>query len=83
MYGAVKFYPLAEKYNIKPILGLQLKYEYNGYTSNKQYVKCASPVGSVLARLHPHGDSSVYDALVHLAQPWIMRYPLIDFHGKR
>lgn len=55
----------------------------NGYTSNKQYVKCASPVGSVLARFHPHGDSSVYDALVHLAQPWIMRYPLIDFHGKK
>ena len=53
----------------------------NGYTSNKQYVKCASPVGDTMGRFHPHGDSSIYGALVGIAQPWTMRYPLIDFHG--
>ena len=52
-----------------------------GYTSGKPYVKCASPVGSTMSRYHPHGDSSIYGALVNLAQPWTMRYPLIDFHG--
>lgn len=53
----------------------------DGNTSNKKYVKCASNVGSMLANWHPHGDSSVYGALVRLSQPWVMRYPLIDFHG--
>lgn len=53
----------------------------NGYTSNKQYVKCARIVGDVMGTLHPHGDSSIYGALVRLAQDWVMRYPLIDFHG--
>lgn len=53
----------------------------DGNTSNKKYVKCANNVGSMLANWHPHGDSSVYSALVRLAQPWVMRYPLIDFHG--
>ena len=53
----------------------------DGNISNKKHVKCANIVGSMLANWHPHGDTSVYDALVRLAQPWVMRYPLIDFHG--
>jgi DNA gyrase subunit A len=52
-----------------------------GLTSNKQYVKCATPVGHTMANYHPHGDSSIYGALVHASQSWSMRYPLIDFHG--
>lgn len=52
-----------------------------GYTSNKKFVKCAQPVGDTMGRFHPHGDSSIYGALVWLSQPWTMRYPLIDFHG--
>lgn len=55
----------------------------DGNTSNKKHVKCANIVGSMLAKWHPHGDTAVYDALVRLAQPWIMRYSLIDFHGNR
>lgn len=54
---------------------------YGGYTSNKEYAKCAKIVGDVMGNWHPHGDSSIYGALVHLSQPWVMRYPLIDFHG--
>ena len=54
---------------------------FNGYGSSKPHVKCASIVGRVMADWHPHGDSSIYEALVRLAQPWTMRYPLIDFHG--
>ncbi len=52
-----------------------------GYTNNKKFVKCAQPVGDTMGRFHPHGDSSIYGALVWLSQPWNMRYPLIDFHG--
>lgn len=52
-----------------------------GYTSSKEYAKCARIVGDVMGKWHPHGDSSIYGALVRLSQPWIMRYPLIDFHG--
>ena len=52
-----------------------------GYTFSKPHVKCANIVGNVMAYWHPHGDSSIYGALVRLAQPWVMRYPLIDFHG--
>lgn len=50
-------------------------------TSSKPYRKCAYTVGEVLAKYHPHGDASVYDALVRLAQDFSMRYPLIDGHG--
>ncbi len=53
----------------------------DGITSDKPYRKCANTVGSVLGRYHPHGDSSVYDAMVRLAQDFTMRYPLIDGHG--
>jgi DNA gyrase subunit A len=48
---------------------------------NRSYVKCARVVGDVLGKYHPHGDASVYDALVRLAQDWNMRYPLIDGQG--
>ena len=52
-----------------------------GRTSGKPHVKNATIVGDVIGHYHPHGDTSVYGALVRLAQPWTMRYPLIDFHG--
>ena len=52
-----------------------------GYLNNKKFVKCAQPVGDTMGRFHPHGDSSIYGALVYLSQPWNMRYPLISFHG--
>ena len=53
----------------------------NGLTPDKAYRKCADTVGSVLGRYHPHGDASVYDALVRMAQSFSLRYPLIDGHG--
>lgn len=53
----------------------------NGLTPEKAYRKCADTVGAVLGRYHPHGDASVYDALVRLAQDFSMRYPLVDGHG--
>ncbi len=53
----------------------------DGITSDKPYRKCANTVGSVLGRYHPHGDSSVYDAMVRMAQDFSMRYPLVDGHG--
>lgn len=53
----------------------------NGLTPDKAYRKCADTVGAVLGRYHPHGDASVYDALVRLAQDFSMRYCLVDGHG--
>ena len=53
----------------------------DGLTSDKPFRKCATTVGSVLGRYHPHGDASVYDALVRLAQNFSMRYKLVDGHG--
>ena len=53
----------------------------NGLSPEKAYRKCADTVGSVLGRYHPHGDASVYDALVRLAQDFSMRYLLVDGHG--
>ena len=53
----------------------------DGITADKPYRKCANTVGSVLGRYHPHGDSSVYDAMVRMAQDFSMRYMLIDGHG--
>ena len=53
----------------------------DGITSDKPYRKSANTVGSVLGRYHPHGDASVYDAMVRMAQDFSMRYPLIDGHG--
>ena len=53
----------------------------DGLTQDKAYRKCATAVGDVLGRYHPHGDASVYDALVRMAQDFSMRYTLIDGHG--
>jgi len=53
----------------------------NGLTPDKPYRKCADTVGAVLGRYHPHGDASVYDAMVRLAQDFSMRYMLVDGHG--
>ena len=53
----------------------------NNLSPSKPYRKCADTVGSVLGRYHPHGDASVYDALVRLAQDFSMRYMLVDGHG--
>ena len=50
-------------------------------TPNNAYHKCAATVGAVLGDYHPHGDASVYDAMVRLAQSFSMRYPLVDGHG--
>ena len=53
----------------------------DGLTSDKPYRKSATTVGNVLGRYHPHGDASVYDAMVRMAQPFSLRYPLVDGHG--
>ena len=53
----------------------------DGLTRDKPYRKCATAVGDVLGRYHPHGDASVYDALVRMAQDFSLRYPVIDGHG--
>lgn len=67
---------------LKPVARRILYAAYaSGHTSNKAHVKCATIVGDVIGRYHPHGDSSVYGALVRLSQDWVMRYPLLDFHG--
>ena len=52
-----------------------------GFMNNKKFVKCAQPVGDTMGRFHPHGDSSIYGALVWMSQEWNMRYPLISWHG--
>lgn len=53
----------------------------SGYTPDKPFVKCAKVVGDVMGKYHPHGDSSIYMAMVRLAQDFSMRYPLVDGHG--
>ncbi len=53
----------------------------SGFRPDRSYVKCARVVGEVMGNYHPHGDWAIYDALVRLAQPWAMRYPLIDGQG--
>jgi len=53
----------------------------DGFTPDKAHRKCATTVGDVLGHYHPHGDASVYDALVRMAQPFSLRYPLVDGHG--
>lgn len=52
-----------------------------GYRPDRGYNKCSRVVGDVMGQFHPHGDSSIYDALVRLAQPWSLRYPLVDGQG--
>lgn len=67
---------------LKPVARRILYDMYDkGNRNDKKFVKCAQPVGDTMGRFHPHGDSSIYGALVWLSQPWNMRYPLIDFHG--
>jgi DNA gyrase subunit A len=53
----------------------------SGFRPDRGYNKCARVVGDVMGNYHPHGDSSIYDALVRLAQPWALRYPLVDGQG--
>ncbi|MBN1171900.1 MAG: intein-containing DNA gyrase subunit A [Micromonosporaceae bacterium] len=53
----------------------------SGYRPERGYVKCSRVVGDVMGQFHPHGDSAIYDALVRMAQPWSLRYPLIDGNG--
>ena len=70
------------KSGLKPVAKRILYGAYDGgRVSSKPHVKAARIVGDVMGTYHPHGDSSIYGALVRLAQPWVMRYPLIDFHG--
>ena len=70
------------KSGLKPVAKRILYGAYDcGFSSSKPHVKCANIVGNVMAEWHPHGDSSMDGALVRLSQPWVMRYPLIDFHG--
>lgn len=70
------------KSGLKPVARRILYSAFDhGQSSSKPHVKCANIVGNTMAELHPHGDSSIYGALVRLSQNWIMRYPLIDFHG--
>ena len=73
--------PSAED-GLKPV-NRRLLYDMfdKGYINNKKFVKCAQPVGDTMGRFHPHGDSSIYGALVWMSQPWNMRYPLIAWHG--
>ena len=70
------------KSGLKPVAKRIIYDAYvNGFSYSKPHVKCAAIVGDTMGRFHPHGDSSIYGALVRLSQPWVMRYPLIDFHG--
>ena len=67
---------------LKPVHRRILYAMYDGgYRPNAGFYKCMRVVGDVLAHYHPHGDSSVYDALARLIQPWSMRYPLIAGQG--
>jgi DNA gyrase subunit A len=61
----------------------RILYQMNemGLRPDRAHVKCARVVGEVMGRLHPHGDSAIYDALARMAQPWSMRLPLVDGHG--
>ncbi|QYR17545.1 DNA gyrase subunit A [Corynebacterium glutamicum] len=53
----------------------------NGYRPDRSYVKSAKPVADTMGNFHPHGDTAIYDTLVRMAQPWSMRYPLVDGQG--
>ncbi|GAA4996955.1 DNA gyrase/topoisomerase IV subunit A [Streptomyces hyderabadensis] len=67
---------------LKPV-HRRIVYQMNemGLRPERSYVKCARVVGEVMGKLHPHGDASIYDALVRMAQPFSMRVPLVDGHG--
>jgi DNA gyrase subunit A len=67
---------------LKPVHRRVLYAMYDGgYRPDRGYFKCARVVGDVMGNYHPHGDSAIYDTLVRLAQPWSLRYPLIDGNG--
>src|ERR671938_134592 len=67
---------------LKPVHRRVLYAMYDqGFRPDRATVKCARVVGEVMGNYHPHGDSAIYDALVRLAQPWSLRYPLIDGQG--
>ncbi|MDL9947776.1 DNA gyrase subunit A [Gordonia sp. ABSL11-1] len=67
---------------LKPVHRRLLYASYDaGFRPDRSYVKSAKPVAETMGNYHPHGDSAIYDALVRLAQPWSMRYPLIDGQG--
>jgi DNA gyrase subunit A len=67
---------------LKPVHRKILYAMYDGgYRPDRGYVKCARVVGDVMSNYHPHGDSAIYDTLVRMAQPWSLRYPLIDGSG--
>ncbi|HEX3749402.1 MAG TPA: DNA gyrase subunit A, partial [Streptosporangiaceae bacterium] len=67
---------------LKPVQR-RILYQMNqmGLRPDRGHVKCARVVGEVMGRLHPHGDSAIYDALVRMAQPFAMRLPMVDGHG--
>ena len=67
---------------LKPVQR-RILYQMNemGLRPDRGHVKCARVVGEVMGLLHPHGDGAIYDALVRLAQPWVMRLPMVDGHG--
>jgi DNA gyrase subunit A len=67
---------------LKPVQRRILYQMYEmGLRPDRGHVKCARVVGDVMGRLHPHGDAAIYDALVRMAQPWVMRLPMVDGHG--
>src|SRR5690348_14328323 len=67
---------------LKPVPRRVLYAMYDGgYRPDRGYNKCSRVVGDVMGQYHPHGDTSIYDTLVRLAQPWSLRYPLIDGNG--
>jgi DNA gyrase/topoisomerase IV subunit A len=67
---------------LKPVHRRVLYAMYDGgYRPDRGYNKCSRVVGDVMGQYHPHGDSAIYDTLVRLAQPWALRYPLVDGQG--
>src|SRR5436853_5636823 len=67
---------------LKPVHRRVLYAMYDGgYRPDRGFNKCSRVVGDVMGQFHPHGDSAIYDALVRMAQPWSLRYPLIDGNG--
>src|SRR5215211_60264 len=67
---------------LKPVHRRVLYAMYDGgYRPDRGFSKCARVVGEVMGQYHPHGDSAIYDTLVRLAQPWVMRAPLVDSQG--
>ncbi|MCM1324787.1 MAG: hypothetical protein NC218_11785 [Acetobacter sp.] len=72
------------KSGLKPVAKRILWGAYNmGALSSKPHIKSATVVGEVMGKFHPHGDTSIYQAMARLAQDWVMRYPLIDWHGNK